>query len=108
MRFMDRRKVIETLFENLGDKSKILTSHEVVKIFSHSDGVEIETGDGTVFHGDLVVGADGVHSRVRREIQRIAAEDTPGRDLFPEDDGVFTPPQRSTIHISYTGYSLYV
>lgn len=104
---MDRRKVIETLFENLRDKSKILTSREVIKLFSHSDGVEIETGDGTVFHGHLVVGADGVHSRVRREIQRMAAEDT-GRDLFPEDDGVFTPPHRSIMHISYTGYSLYV
>ncbi|KAJ5591276.1 hypothetical protein N7450_005248 [Penicillium hetheringtonii] len=44
MRFMDRRKVIETLFENLRDKSKILTSREVIKLFSHSDGVEIETG----------------------------------------------------------------
>ncbi|KAJ5235713.1 uncharacterized protein N7469_004881 [Penicillium citrinum] len=98
MRFMDRRKVIETLFENLRDKSKILTSREVIKLFSHSDGVEIETGDGTVFHGDLVVGADGVHSRVRREIQRIAAEDT-GRDLFPEDDA-FTCEYRAIFGIS--------
>jgi hypothetical protein len=84
---MDRRKVIETLFENLRDKSKVKTSHSAVKIFCHSEGVEVETADGSLFHGDLVVGADGVHSRVRREMQRIAAEHSPGLDLFPEAHG---------------------
>lgn len=87
MRFMDRRKVIETLFENLRDRSKVKTSHGVVKVFYHSEGVEVETADGSLFHGDLVVGADGVHSRVRQEMQRIAAENSPGTDLFPEAHG---------------------
>jgi hypothetical protein len=34
--------------------------------------------DGSVFIGDLVVGADGVHSRTRREMQRIGNEEEPG------------------------------
>lgn len=87
MRFMDRRKVIDTLFENLRDRSKVKTSHGVVKIINQPDGVEVETADGSLFHGDLVVGADGVHSRVRQEMQRIAAEHSPGIDLFPEEYG---------------------
>ena len=80
---MERRDAIQGIYDNLRDKSKVHTSCALVKVVCRSGGVMVETNDGSVFHGDIVVGADGVHSRVRQEMQRIAAEDTPGHDLFP-------------------------
>lgn len=58
-----------------------------MKILACSGRVEVETEDGSTIYGDLIVGADGVHSRIRQEMQRIAAEDTPSADLFPESKG---------------------
>jgi 2-polyprenyl-6-methoxyphenol hydroxylase-like FAD-dependent oxidoreductase len=86
MRFVDRQQIIRGLWDNLRDKSKILISRQVVKIVCGADQVAVTTDDGSVFHGDIVVGADGVHSKVKQEMQRIAAAEAPGRDLFPEKD----------------------
>lgn len=38
------------------------------------------------FHGDIVVGADGIHSKVRREMRRITSGETSGNDLFRVDE----------------------
>lgn len=46
--------------------------HQVVNIESTPDGVTVRTSHGHVYQGDLVVGADGVHSRVRAEMWRLA------------------------------------
>ncbi|KAJ5624456.1 hypothetical protein N7510_000765 [Penicillium lagena] len=85
MWFMDRQHLIRTLFDNLQDKSRVLTSCPVVKIEWSGSGVEVETTDATVYHGDLVVGADGVHSHVAQEMQRLGDIDTPGIDLLGRD-----------------------
>lgn len=86
MRFMDRQQVIQGLFDNLRDKSKVRNSCGAVRIVCDADGVAVETTDGSVIHGDIVVGADGICSHVKQEMQRLAAEETPGKDLFPEAD----------------------
>lgn len=86
MRFMDRQQAVRGIFDNLRDKSKVRKSCGAVKIECGAYGVTVETTDGSVFHGDIVVGADGIHSCVKQEMQRLAAEETPGRDLFPEKD----------------------
>ncbi len=44
----------------------------VVSVRSVRDGVEAELQDGSVITGDLLVGADGVHSLVRRTIDPAA------------------------------------
>jgi 2-polyprenyl-6-methoxyphenol hydroxylase-like FAD-dependent oxidoreductase len=49
--------------------------------------VKVETDGGTIFEGDIVVGADGVHSRVAQEMQRLAGEDIPGKKLFQQENG---------------------
>lgn len=38
----------------------------------------VHTEDGHTYKGDLVVGADGVHSQVRAEMWRLAEEMKPG------------------------------
>lgn len=86
---MDRRHLIKTLFDNLRDKSRVLTSCPVVKIEWSGTGVVVETSDATIYHGDLVVGADGLHSCVAQEMQRLGDIDSPGTDLLGRDKGMW-------------------
>lgn len=51
------------------------------------DSASVVTEDGSVFRGDLIVGADGVHSRIRSEMWRLADE------LYP---GMITPQERKS------------
>lgn len=74
---MDRKQMLEALYDNIFDKSRIRTSAEVFKIEELDEGVRVALKDGSAVHGDLLVGADGVHSRVRSEIWRIAGIETP-------------------------------
>lgn len=74
--------MIDILFDNLGSKSNIHTSRTVAKIDTLPGGVKVETADGSVFEGDIVIGADGIHSRVLQEMQRLEEIDTPGSNAF--------------------------
>ncbi|CAG8323873.1 unnamed protein product [Penicillium salamii] len=74
MGFLERQQVVQGLFDNLRDKSKIHNSCCVSKIHLTDEQVTVETDSG-VFEGDLVAGADGVHSYVRREMARLASAD---------------------------------
>ncbi|KAL4781266.1 hypothetical protein BJX76DRAFT_363710 [Aspergillus varians] len=47
----------------------------VARVKSLEEGVEVETRDGRLFTGSIVVGADGVHSMTRDEMWRIAESD---------------------------------
>lgn len=57
---------VETLYENLPDKSRILTKKRVTGIEHLEAGVKVSLDDGTCEEGDIVIGADGVHSVVRQ------------------------------------------
>lgn len=46
--------------------------HRLERLSEHEDGVELVFSDGTVHHADLVIGADGIHSTVRRSLMRDA------------------------------------
>jgi 2-polyprenyl-6-methoxyphenol hydroxylase-like FAD-dependent oxidoreductase len=76
MRFLDRQQLLQVLFDNILDKSKIHTNSECVKIEELEDGVRVALKDGSIIRGDILVGADGVHSRMRNEIWRIAGSET--------------------------------
>ncbi|GKT40687.1 FAD-dependent monooxygenase andE [Colletotrichum spaethianum] len=69
--FLDRKMVIEVLYNHIADKSKIMISQKVNSIESSSEGVKVITKHGDEFNGDIVVGCDGVHSTVRKEIARL-------------------------------------
>ncbi|KAJ4354876.1 hypothetical protein N0V95_003410 [Ascochyta clinopodiicola] len=79
--FVDRQMIIQILYDNLRDKSKILTKTGVIKVEQTMGGVQVITEDGSIFRGDILVGADGVHSTVRSEMWRLADQDKPG--YFP-------------------------
>ncbi len=83
MIFNDRQKLLDILYGNLKDKSKVLTKKRVVKLESMKCGVRVHTQDGDSFTGDMLIGADGVHSAVRKELWRLADDVSPG--YFPKD-----------------------
>ena len=70
--------VLQVLYENIKDKTKILTSKEVKKVEMTDSGVVVTTSDKCSYKGDILVGADGIHSSVRGEMWRIANEKSPG------------------------------
>ncbi|KAJ5116787.1 monooxygenase [Penicillium angulare] len=78
--WMVRSTILEVMYEHIVDKSKILTGKRVESVQNSEDRVEVTTTDGSVYHGDIIIGADGVNSSVRREIQRHATQ----RNLGPE------------------------
>ncbi|GME32094.1 hypothetical protein DL771_010039 [Neofusicoccum parvum] len=75
---LDRKTVLEVLYNHVKDKSKILLSKRVVSISSSGEKVEVKTDDGSSYAGDMLVGADGIHSKVRSEMWRMARETDPG------------------------------
>ncbi|KAL7266215.1 hypothetical protein RUND412_011248, partial [Rhizina undulata] len=82
--FLDRQMVLEVMYNHIRDKSKVLTGHRVMDIKHSEQGVEVTTKNGKTFKGDIVIGADGVHSTVRHQLQKIADNVQPG--YIPERD----------------------
>ncbi|KAH0846650.1 hypothetical protein AYO21_08051 [Fonsecaea monophora] len=82
--FLDRQMVLRVLYENIRDKSKILTNKRVRDVEVSDDGVAVTTTDNSVYRGDILVGADGIHSQVRNEMWRIANKSSPG--WIPPDE----------------------
>lgn len=78
MMFIDRRMLLNVLYNNLSKKSKVLVGKQVVGISLTSSRVSVTTKDGDSFSGDILIGADGIHSTVRREMWRHADEIQPG------------------------------
>lgn len=70
--WLERRELIQILYDHLQDKSKVYVSKELLTIEQLDRGVKVTTRDGDTFAGDMLVGADGVHSRTRKEMWKIA------------------------------------
>lgn len=82
--FIDRQMLIQILYDNLKDKSPVLTGKGVQHVEQSAGGVRVRTTDGSVITGELLVGADGIHSTVRKEMWREADQARP--DHFPLSD----------------------
>ena len=74
---IERRKFLRIVYEQLPQKSQILSNKRVVDVFDNEDGVRVELQDGTFEEGDILVGCDGVHSAVRELMWRNANKDIP-------------------------------
>lgn len=81
-----RQHLLNVLFDNLRDQSKILVNKPVHEIRETITGLDVLITNGEVYHGDIVIGADGVHSIVRREMRRMAAKVSPNHPLVTEED----------------------
>jgi len=71
-------------YDHIIDKSRVLLNKRVQKIDHRCDKVTVHCEDGSSFEGDIVVGADGVFSKIRQEMWRIADQEEPG--AVPEED----------------------
>ncbi|CAI7595914.1 unnamed protein product [Penicillium glandicola] len=83
----DRAELIQTIYNLLPTvaKEKLLTNKQMSKIETKDDGVEVTCVDGSVYHGSIVIGADGVHSKTRHLMRDIALKDNPLRDWDPAE-----------------------
>ena len=74
---MERRNFLRIVYDQLPDKSKIVTGKRVTGMTDHEDGVRVELQDGTFEDGDILIGCDGVHSSVRELMWREANSKIP-------------------------------
>lgn len=70
--FVEREAVLRVLYETLEDKSKIKLQKRISHIDHNANEVVAICEDGTAVVGDVLVGCDGVHSKVRRELWRLS------------------------------------
>ncbi|KAI1081712.1 hypothetical protein F5B20DRAFT_535040 [Whalleya microplaca] len=69
----ERGEILKCLYENLPEKErKVRTGVEVTDIESHESGVRVHLQDGSVEEGSIVIGADGIHSKTRAVMRRLA------------------------------------
>ncbi|KAJ5569383.1 FAD/NAD(P)-binding domain-containing protein [Penicillium hetheringtonii] len=84
----ERPVMLDILYRNYPDRNKIILGQNVTMVETFSEGVAVHTAGGLVYGGDLVVGADGVHSIVRREIWRAMKNTSPTRALDEDRTGL--------------------
>ena len=75
IRMVPRRVLLERLLEGF-PIDRIRCNSRAVRVVTTPDGVRVEFHDGSVAVGDLVIGADGLHSIVRDAVGAPAAEPT--------------------------------
>ncbi|KAK6210531.1 putative secondary metabolism biosynthetic enzyme [Pestalotiopsis sp. IQ-011] len=81
--------LLRKLYENIGQKEKILLRKRFVQLDESENGVRVVTKDGSSYEGDILIGADGVHSAVRKEMHRLAHISSPGyfdKDEYAKDE----------------------
>ena len=98
MALVERRNLLKVLYDSLPNKSRVQVDKKVVSLESDQSGqVTVKVEDGGVYKGDLVVGADGVHSRVRNEIWRLADKEKPGTIKAKEKNSKYLPTRKAHV-----------
>lgn len=75
VRMVPRRVLLERLLEGF-PAERVRCNTQVVDVARTSDGVRVDFADGGCAEGDLVIGADGLHSKVREIVGAPLAEPT--------------------------------
>jgi 2-polyprenyl-6-methoxyphenol hydroxylase-like FAD-dependent oxidoreductase len=76
---LDRELVLRVLYNHIADNSKVLLNKRISTVGHFDDKVVVHCTDGSSYEGDILAGADGVHSKTRHEMWRLADEVEPGR-----------------------------
>ncbi|KAG0235858.1 hypothetical protein BGW41_000650 [Actinomortierella wolfii] len=81
------RPALYNLLASLVPAEKILYGKKVMSVEQNAEGVMIRIADGTTYHGDVLVGADGAYSAIRQSIYKILKE----KGELPEEDNTAPP-----------------
>jgi FAD dependent monooxygenase len=87
----ERRNFLQAIFDQLKDKSKVNLKKKVTNI-KHGDDVTVKCEDGSEFRGDVVIGANGIHSRTRKEMQKYADKTGPPGLMNKDKNSEFNHP----------------
>lgn len=83
--FTERQKFLRAIQSNFQHLDRLLTNQRVVEIEQVGEKVHLHTNEGRMFEADIAIGADGIHSPMRKEMWRLAAE--AGSKVFGDDPG---------------------
>jgi FAD-dependent urate hydroxylase len=75
VRMVPRRILLERLLDGF-PADRIRCGSRAVRVVSRQDGVRVDFEDGSSDHGDLLIGADGLHSVVRNVVGAPPAQPT--------------------------------
>jgi 2-polyprenyl-6-methoxyphenol hydroxylase-like FAD-dependent oxidoreductase len=76
--FVERQVLLRKLYENMRQKDKVLLQKRFTRLEQAENGVRVITQDGCSYAGDIVIGADGMHSPVRKQMHCLANILSPG------------------------------
>ncbi|PTD06396.1 FAD-dependent monooxygenase ausM [Fusarium culmorum] len=79
--FFEREELLRVLYENIPDKENIQTSQQVTDLQLGENLVTVKTNQGRTWKAPIVVGADGIHSLVRKSIWKEIDQRTEGASL---------------------------
>ncbi|KAJ5971292.1 uncharacterized protein N7479_001210 [Penicillium vulpinum] len=64
--FIERCKALQALYNHVKDKSKLHAQTAIASYEETEHGIIVTTEDGEEHHGHILIGADGIHSKVRK------------------------------------------
>lgn len=68
MIFMQRQFLLQQLYESISDKTKLKARTGFLSYTEDDEGITVVTDTGESIRGSILIGADGVHSAVRRMV----------------------------------------
>ncbi|KAG0038794.1 hypothetical protein BGZ83_002995, partial [Gryganskiella cystojenkinii] len=78
---LPRPQLIDFLLSKVPE-GKIHFNKKILSLIQNNDGAMVRCADGTTYHGDILVGADGVYSAVRQSLYKILSDK---QELPPSD-----------------------
>jgi 2-polyprenyl-6-methoxyphenol hydroxylase-like FAD-dependent oxidoreductase len=69
--------LLESLVGGIQDQKKLLVNKNITDVIHSADKVTVKCADGTTYDGDILVGADGVRSKTRQALWKIAEKENP-------------------------------
>ncbi|PQE10413.1 hypothetical protein CJF32_00000960 [Rutstroemia sp. NJR-2017a WRK4] len=79
--FLERERLLSILYQHLPDKSKVLTGKFVKSIVNGEEEASVLCDDGSRYSGDVIAGADGIHSIIRVEMRKQIAKEGSAEDI---------------------------
>ncbi|KAI8623980.1 FAD/NAD(P)-binding domain-containing protein [Xylariaceae sp. FL1651] len=84
-----RPGLVQTLLDGLGaNQSKIRTGAGIEDIEMTESGVRVRLSNGSIEEGSIVIGADGVHSRTRAIMRKLAK--AAGQDFDKDEEPIMS------------------